>query len=600
MTLQGSQRSSYRNSWLFRYGVSVVSVIVALALKLAIGPLLIVEAPFVLFLAAVMVSAWAGGLRAALLATALAGFCADYFFMEPKHTVLGSNPEQYLRLGQFVLEGIIIGWFTEKLRGALRASEESKEQFRHLVEGTRDYAMCFLDKDGRVASWNVGAERLTGYAPMEILGRHLSCFYTAEQIQAGEPARVLQLGAQEGRCESDGWRVRKDGSRFWADTIVTALRDPDGHLRGFSKVTRDNSERQRAEDARQRSEQELRAIVNHAVDAIITVDKRGIVQSYNPAAERIFGYKAAEIIGQSVSVLIPPAHQLHHEGHLPRYLETGEKKHSGVALEVSGRRKSGAAFPLDLAISDAYGESGALFTIILRDITERKELEQEVLEAVTLEQRRIGQDLHDDTGQVLTGISLMAESLVETLGPPGSAGSELAVKISRGLKRALGQVRAISRGLIPVEVDAEGLTVALQELADRMTDQSGVPCTFHCAETGKNGGADRHAALEDPAVATNLYRIAQEALTNTLKHSRARYVDLSLHSDEQVLTLRVQDDGVGIQALSEPTNGVGLRIMRYRAGLIGATLDVEPAATGGTVVTCTLIKGRSNGRHEPD
>jgi PAS domain S-box-containing protein len=343
----------------------------------------------------------------------------------------------------------------------------------------------------------------------------------------------------------------------------------------------DVTARRHAEQLRQESEDRLQIIVNTAVDAIITIDERGTIGSVNPAAERMFGYPAAEMVGQNVTLLMPSPHREEHGGYLARYLRTGEKHIIGIGREVQGRRKDGTTFPVDLSVSEYHDRTRRCFSGVLRDLSARKALEREVLEIATMEQWRIGQELHDSTGQELTALGLLAEGLVEALAKTAPAEGVLATKIAEGLKRVLGQVRALSRGLIPVEVDAAGLLAALAELASRTTELHGVNCTFECREP---------VLVDDNRTATHLYRIAKEAVTNALKHSRAKNITISMESDGRSIALHVCDDGVGLPPEPLGTKGMGLKIMRYRAGLINAGLVVAPAEPGGTIVSCTLDK----------
>ena len=349
----------------------------------------------------------------------------------------------------------------------------------------------------------------------------------------------------------------------------------------FLLAIEDITARRQAEQLRQESEDRLRIIVNTAVDAIITSDERGRISSVNPAAERMFGYLAAEMIGQNVKMLMPSPHHEEHDGYLARYLQTGEKHIIGIGREVQGRRKDGSTFPVDLSVSEFHDRTQRLFSGVLRDLSARKALEREVLEVASQEQLRIGQELHDSAGQELTALGLLAEGLVEALQKTYPAEAVLASKIAEGLRRVLDQVRALSRGLIPVEVDAAGLMAALAELASRTSELHGVTCTFECKE---------QVLVEDNHTATHVYRIAMEAVTNALKHSRAKNISISLEGDEKSITLRIRDDGVGLPREPAETRGVGLKIMRYRAGLINAGLTVGPAQAGGTLVSCTLDK----------
>src|SRR5579871_320039 len=175
------------------------------------------------------------------------------------------------------------------------------------VEQTRDYAVFILDLDGRVMSWNAGARLIKGYTAAEIVGRHFSVFYPPEAVQSDWPSYELKVAAEEGRFEDEGWRVRKDGSRFWAGVLITALRGPDGRLLGFSKFTRDLTDRRLHEEALLQSEERFRLLVDGVVDyAIFMIDRDGVVSSWNTGACRMKGYTREEIVGRHFSRFYPP------------------------------------------------------------------------------------------------------------------------------------------------------------------------------------------------------------------------------------------------------------------------------------------------------
>ncbi len=194
----------------------------------------------------------------------------------------------------WVVRDVTVRWETEEV---LRQSEE---RFRLLVEGAKDYAIFMIDPNGLVGSWNPGAQRIKGYRAEEIIGKHFSRFYTPEDIEARKPDQAIQAAAEQGAYEAEGWRVRKDGSRFWANVILTAVRGEDGKLRGFVKVTRDFSDRKRADDALQKSEQQFRALFEHSPDAILVIDPDGNIVEVNAQVEKFFGYRRAELAGQPV------------------------------------------------------------------------------------------------------------------------------------------------------------------------------------------------------------------------------------------------------------------------------------------------------------
>lgn len=251
-------------------------------------------------------------------------------------------------------------------------TETGVNRFELLVQSVTDYAIYMLDTDGMVVSWNAGAERFKGYRQDEIIGQHFSRFYTAEDLAANIPAHALRTAGQEGRFEAEGWRVRKDGTHFWANVVIDPIRGPDGTLVGFAKVTRDLTERRIADEALRRSEERFRLLVQSVTDyAIYMLDIDGHIASWNAGAERFKGYAAHEIIGE----------------HFSRFY-TDEDRAAGIprtALELArtkGRfeaegwrvRKDGTRFWAKVVIDPVRAPSGELigFAKITRDLTERR------------------------------------------------------------------------------------------------------------------------------------------------------------------------------------------------------------------------------------
>lgn len=343
----------------------------------------------------------------------------------------------------------------------------------------------------------------------------------------------------------------------------------------------DITTRKRVERRCEETEVRLQALVDSVVDAIVTIDECGTIRSVNAATERMFGYRADELIGQNVRSIIPAYVQEWHDSHVSREVEPGETRRIGGGREVQGLRKEGSTFPIELLVSEYNDRGQPMFTGILRDLSARKALEQEVLEAATLEQQRIGQELHDTSAQELAALGLLADSLVAGLKGESPELGGIAGKMADGLRRVLGQIRAFSRGLIRVELDSGGLMVALTELAAQTTALHGLSCTF------ESRGA---VGLSNNETATQLYSIAREAVTNALKHAGPSHVRIILEGDGPSVTLRVEDDGVGLAQARVDVRGMGLKIMRYRAGLIGAHLAIGTTRAGGTVVSCVCLK----------
>jgi len=345
------------------------------------------------------------------------------------------------------------------------------------------------------------------------------------------------------------------------------------------RQTQRSTERKRDQAAVRDGEARLRAILDTAVEGIITIDELGIIESFNAAAEEIFGYKASEIIGRSVNTLMPMPYRREHDGYLANYLRSGHARIIGIGREVVGQRKDGTVFPMDLSVSEVRLEDRRLFTGFVREITERKRLEAEVLEISERERRSLGQGLHDGLCQHLTGIELLSRVLEQNLAKSSHSGAVQAGKIAEHVREAISQTRELARGLSPVGVESDGLMSALQQLTASVSSLFQVDCRFECAEP---------ILVSDNGVATHLYRIAQEAINNAIKHGKAREVAVRLRRDTHSAQLVVTDHGAGFPKDLPNNGGMGLQIMKYRAGMIGASLEIRPANGQGTTVVCTF------------
>ncbi len=245
----------------------------------------------------------------------------------------------------------------------------SEERFRLLIERVQDYAIYMLDPQGRVASWNSGAERIKGYPAEEIIGKDISIFYTPESIARGEPRHSLHVAAAEGRHEVQGWRVRKDGSRFWADVVVTALQDDQGNLRGFTKVTRDVTRKKLAEER-------FRVVVEGAPSAMIMVNREGKIVLVNAQAERLFGYERDELLGHSVENLVPQRLRARHPGHRGSFFADPQARAMGAGRDLYGLKKDGSEIPVEIGLNPIKTEEGDFVLAAIVDITERKRAEE--------------------------------------------------------------------------------------------------------------------------------------------------------------------------------------------------------------------------------
>jgi PAS domain S-box-containing protein len=254
--------------------------------------------------------------------------------------------------------------------------ENGEERLRLLLESIKDYSIVMLDPHGLVATWNNGAERITGYRSEEIVGRHFSHFYPQVDAAQGKPEHELAVAAAEGRCEDEGWRVRKDGTRFWAEVVITPIYNDDGKLSGFSKVTRDVSGRREAE-------RKFKDLLEAAPDAMVVVNQRGEIVLLNLQAEKQFGYRRDELLGQKVKNIIPEGFAERLIADDLRSAEDALAQQIGTGIELTGRRKDGSEFPIEIMLSPLGSAEKILITAAIRDITERKRHERTMQEKNT-------------------------------------------------------------------------------------------------------------------------------------------------------------------------------------------------------------------------
>jgi PAS domain S-box-containing protein len=281
----------------------------------------------------------------------------------------------------------------QKLKATNQELALSEERFRLLVAGVKDYAIFMLDPEGRVSTWNEGAQRIKGYTSEEIIGQQFSRFYTREDIESGKPDHELKIAASEGKSEDEGWRVRKDGSQFWANVVITAVRNRNGDLLGFSKVTRDFTERKKTEEALRASENRFRSLFEFSPDAIVASDAEGKIAELNGQVAKCFGYERAELLGQPVEMLIPERFRNAHPRHRKEYSSEPRTRPMGIGLELQGRRKDGTEFPVEIMLSPVETPGGRVVLSVIRDLSEKKQAEEE-LERRARENRYLEEELN--------------------------------------------------------------------------------------------------------------------------------------------------------------------------------------------------------------
>ena len=628
-----------RSSPPVRYGVAAAAVAAALGLKLLLDPLIVQETPFLLVFAAIMVSAWFGGLGPGLLATVLAALITDYFFLYPVRTFSVLSLEG-LPLGVFVLEGILVSSVVAALRYARERAEAStrearrhqeslrgsEERFRLLVEGVKDYAIFMLDPGGRVTTWNEGAGRINGYEAREILGRHFSAFYTEEDVRRGHPEEELRLAATEGRYEEEGLRVRKDGSEFWASVLITALEDERGELRGFSKVVRDITERKRTEADLRRSLGSLLALYEAGQVLGSTLRREQIGSKLLEITQRISTLSAAGIDLRDENQQLCTLRATGSEHLWRRVRSDPEAQAARRATLATGRNRSVELRPVEpdrerlvglylplrvrarvIGLLEAYGsealaeketvetltslanqgagalENARLYEELAERERELQDLVGQMLVAQDEERRRVAYEVHDGLTQMVVAVHQRLQIFAEDY-PPGSAeGGEELEELIGLVRQTVAEARRVIADLRPTTLDDFGLATAVRLQVEEMR-AGGYEASYEEAL-----GEERLPTALDTA----LFRVAQEALTNARKHAGTDRIRVTLGRRDGTVRLEVRDWGRGFRPGEAADGGgpgerIGLSSMKERVALLGGDLEIRSKPGEGTSVVAMV------------
>ncbi|MGQ2979837.1 MAG: hybrid sensor histidine kinase/response regulator [Polaromonas sp.] len=491
------------------------------------------------------------------------------------------------------------------------------DRFRLLVDAVQDYGIFMLDTEGFVVSWNSGAQRIKQYQPEEVIGRHFSMFYPSEAVAAQWPAEELRRAARDGRFEEEGWRLRKDGSRFWASVVITALRDDSGALTGYGKVTRDLSERRLHEEALRESEQRFRLLVDGVRDyAIFMLSPEGIIESWNNGAQLIKGYSAHEVIGRHFSMFY---RQEDLDTRLPaRELETALSH--GRAEEEGWRvRRDGSVFWANVVIAPVYDATGQLrgFAKVTRDMTERRRLHE----------------LESSSKRMSEFLAMLAHELRNPLAPIRNAVTILQlepspspmVRSSRDMiDRQLSHMTRLVDDLLDVgrlttgKIRFKAETVSYAQVVARSVE---AVRPLIDARRHRLGVDMPDSGLRVQGDATRLAQVLQNLLTNAAKYTpEGGQIELKVWLEGSQLHTSVRDNGAGLseQALTqifelfsqgdaqtaarESGLGIGLTLARSWVVMLGGALRPPSAGPGqGSTFSFFLPQAGTAGQSEsPD
>ena len=469
------------------------------------------------------------------------------------------------------------------------------EPFAPLVNTVRDYAIFLLDRGGHVVSWNPGAERIKGYAAEDIIGQHFSAFYPEEAKQRRWPEHELAVAAQQGRFEDEGWRVRKDGSRFWADVVITALRDSGGELRGFAKITRDLSSRREREETLRQSEERFRVLVEGVKDyAIFMLDPGGHVASWNSGAERIKGYKAQEILGKHFSVFYPQGaiDKRWPEQELAMAREHGRFENEGLRV-----RKHGAPFWANVVLTPLYDAQGALlgYAKVTRDLTDAKRVEAlERAERQTNEfLAMLAHELRNPLAPISNALQLLAQK------PAADATEQWAREV---LQRQTGQMTRLVDDLLDVSrITRSAISLAKQPVDARSAVRTAADASLQWMQSRSHAlcvDLPEHelTVLADEA---RLVQVLQNLLHNAAKYTPAGgRIDIAARREDSAVVLAVKDNGMGMEPEMLSTAfelfrqgqqaahrgdgglGVGLTLVQRLVAMHGGTVEALSAGPG--------------------
>ena len=583
------------------YSVAASAVVAALLLRWSLDPWFGDTVPYLQFFPAIAAASWFGGFGPGLLATALSAIAADYYFLAPSGFGIASVPDM-VSFAFFLAIGLVIAGLNDRLRDVQESLRDQvlgaanrAERLSAIINTTVD-GIIVINAHGVIESFNPGAQRLFGYAEGEVLGRNVSMLmpqpfrdehdhYLERYQKTGNPAIIGKGREVRGK--------RRDGSEFPLHLSVGEMRV--AGERKFTGMLHDLTERVRLEEKLRASEARWRSVIDSAIDAVIVIDAKGSIESFNPAAVRLFGYGEAEVVGRNVNILMPSPYHEEHDGYLARYNATGLARIIGSGREVTGRRKDGSTFPLHLSVGESNVNGERRFTGILHDLTARVGLEAQLRERTAL--AKLGEMaavLAHEIKNPLAGIRGALEIVGGRL-PAGNPDAPIVKEIIArvdSLDAMMKELLLFARPPQPQRSPTDIVPLIQTTVALLKRDHDAVHVDVEI-------GGSAPPVLADPAMLT---MVIQNLLLNGV-HAMAGHGRIRVgvgNVDDRWCRIAIADDGPGIPAeirdkiftpfftTKRRGTGLGLPTSKRFVEAHNGRIDIECPPTGGTTVTIEL------------
>lgn len=588
------------------YASSVIAVVVAYIFRLWVDPVLQQAAPFFPFVLAVVFAVLVSGRGPGILA-GLLSVGAGLSFIAPADRF---NAQTALQVAIFTLVCLGVGWLDARRSAQAAIAGRASRELELFVGQVQDYAIFMLDCEGRVRTWNAGAERLLGWSREQVTGLPASIFLSGPDPKQHAAAQ-LDEARRNGRYAEEVWQKRADGSEFLANLSISPVLDEHGEEMGFAKVVFDTTVRRAENIDLQRREEHLSSILATVPDAMIVIDEHGIILSFSATAEQLFGYSQSDALGRNVDRLMPSPDRERHDGYIARYLATGEKRIIGLGRTVRGQRADGSIFPMQLSVGEAGSGDQKLFTGFIQDLSEKQEFEARLA--------HLQQELHHVSR--LSAMGTMASTLAHELNQPLTAiasYAEAAQIVVEQDEANLAKLRDVLAEMASQSLRAGAVVRRLREFVSRgdltkasedlpkLIQESAALALLGSVEKGivTRYAFDLAATqvlvdrVQIQQVLINLIRNAIEAMESSVEKQLMIETELI---DAETIRVSVSDTGPGIPPetrghmfeafnSSKPSGmGLGLSICRTIVEAHGGKIEVADREGGGSVFSFTLL-----------